>query len=71
MCKTNFHFSMREVELSFSLYNKFFLVNTLEKLLTQLYNRHIKRDSKPYWFAPIGLSYFKTTVAAIQWFFHA
>ena len=42
------------------------------KSLTKLYNERNKRDSKAYWFAPTV--YFfksKTTVLAIQWFFHA
>ena len=34
-----------------------------------MYNKHNKRDSKPYRFAPMWLFYIKTTVVAIQWFF--
>ena len=30
-----------------------FIVNILEKYAYKLYNEHIKRDSKPYWFAPM------------------
>ena len=36
-----------------------------------LHNKHNKRDSKAYRFAPMCLFYIKTTVVAIQWFFHA
>ena len=43
----------------------------LKKILFSCIIKLIKRDSKPYWFAPIWLFYIKTTVVAIQWFFHA
>ena len=61
--------------ISFKFY-KWKIVNSfyslaIVKSLTKLYNKHNKRDSKPYWFAPTV--YFfksKTTVLAIQWFFN-